>query len=441
MKKENIKHNTRFFTLMIMLMLVFSFIVNTDSLLVSAETNYTNVITDLSKDESFDIENYPIIENDYSLQVVTVAESVNKELFVYVYQPSASLQATSVNIATGYRNKTYTNYSLTYLNGQDALQKYIVNNFTVSEDATRYYEISSIFRAWDENIDEQPEEDQTVSEVSFAVGKQYVITDNSMECTDIELIKITDKHVGFVRYFGGASYWGAVDYVDSHYLAFSTDKKIDKLLEADVFFQTQSKLKTVGQTYSFGEQTENYTYMTGLSTVHYQSDYTAWGNPAYEWDRIQSKDDFVQSEDFSKSFQMGILNIETDYSLSEETKETIKNCDWVLRFFESKYEIAGSGLVQTKQWTSVTDVSVLRLKFETSGIVYNLGVIDNKQSGDGMPDNEMKISVSFSWPHLIGLFFIVLLVLLLIFEPKIIFGLIKGIWWTITSPLEIFDGD
>ena len=46
---------------------------------------------------------------------------------------------------------------------------------------------------------------------------------------DIETITITDKFVGFVRYKDGFKlYVGACD---SHFVAFNTDKPIDKLLE------------------------------------------------------------------------------------------------------------------------------------------------------------------------------------------------------------------
>lgn len=46
---------------------------------------YTNVLEDLQRDGSFSKDNYPEKENDYSLQIIQLAESSNKELFVYVY--------------------------------------------------------------------------------------------------------------------------------------------------------------------------------------------------------------------------------------------------------------------------------------------------------------------------------------------------------------------
>lgn len=56
---------------------------------VAAEENKTasGVLEDLSKDVSFNTENYPSNAKDYSLSVMQLAESTDKELFVYVYQP------------------------------------------------------------------------------------------------------------------------------------------------------------------------------------------------------------------------------------------------------------------------------------------------------------------------------------------------------------------
>ena len=42
----------------------------------------------------------------------------------------------------------------------------------------------------------------------------------------------------------------------------------------------------------------------------------------------------------------------------------------------------------TANSTLVGDVTILRLKFVTDGITYNLGVIDNKQTGGRDPSNE-----------------------------------------------------
>ena len=79
---------------------------------------YTGVLEDLCKDENFTTTLYPTKSNDYSLQVIQIAESTGKELFVYVYQPSGqakNLCASSINISLKPRNdiSNIRNYKLT----------------------------------------------------------------------------------------------------------------------------------------------------------------------------------------------------------------------------------------------------------------------------------------------------------------------------------------
>lgn len=117
---------------------------------------YTNVLEDLRKDTSFDPGNYPAKADDYSLKIIQLAETVNKELFVYVYQPSGSkVKASSVNLSTEANDKiSYRNYKLTLTSESGTLFKYKVQNFSVKSESARYYAISSVYRPFDENIDD-----------------------------------------------------------------------------------------------------------------------------------------------------------------------------------------------------------------------------------------------------------------------------------------------
>ena len=54
--------------------------------LASAETS-AEVLQDLRKDKDFNENDYPYVADDYGLYVFQIAESSNKELFVYAYQP------------------------------------------------------------------------------------------------------------------------------------------------------------------------------------------------------------------------------------------------------------------------------------------------------------------------------------------------------------------
>ena len=89
---------------------------------------YTNVLDDLQKDTNFNADYYPVIENDYSLKVIQIAESNEQDLFVYVYQPCSpneDLKATSINISmTIGAYLSYKNYSLMFINQQGCFVKY-----------------------------------------------------------------------------------------------------------------------------------------------------------------------------------------------------------------------------------------------------------------------------------------------------------------------------
>lgn len=342
-----------------------------------------SVLRDLQQDDTFQADDYPANESDYRLQVIQIAESTDSELFVYVYVPSGKLEATSINISTAINDSLkYENYPLTFIDATATLYKYRVDNFTVKADALRYYDISAIYRKWDQRIDPEPTDDNTVTEVAHAVSALYTACTIdgrvSYGRTETETIVVTDKHVGFVRYPNGFKL--TEQSCDAHYIAFSTDRNMDYLLEADVFFVTRRCTYTY-DTYH-GDETICHDPIEQSLTLLYTD---VAENPAdglfghtYTWKRIEKAADFAADK---------------DNKLSDDTKAALQNKEWVLRFYESSYtEHTGIGSVVSAEYTKVTDVTILRLKFETNGRLYNLGVIDNKQQGDDNQDNEPEKS-------------------------------------------------
>ena len=129
---------------------------------------------DLSQDTTFNAEEYVVNETDYSLQLITIAESNEKELFVYVYQPSASygnLKANKISISQDFHTKSFKIYDLMLINNQGTLYKYMVKNFVVSNNSVRYYEISELFREFNSDYDASVDNNIIVN-IPFAVGKQ-----------------------------------------------------------------------------------------------------------------------------------------------------------------------------------------------------------------------------------------------------------------------------
>lgn len=406
---------------------------------------YSGVMEDLKKDTSFNPENYPSKTNNYSLQVIQLAESVNKELFVYVYQPSGktkNFKASSINISTTINdNISYLNYKLELLSSDGVFYKYKVKGLTVKDDKVRYYAISSIYRPFDESIDNQASGGNTVTEVNYAVNKQYAFGSINgkpyVNCVDIETIVVTDKFVGFVRYKDGFKlYVGACD---SHFVAFNTDRPIDKLLEADVYYTTQSydwsSVPFVGVKETFGDKADKYAYLKYTDKVEHTGGGLFAGT--YKWDRIQTIDAFIKGENRENIYHGAVLDVKTSSKLTDEALTELKGKKWVLRFAETSYSLSGYSTTGStfESYTLVGDVTILRLKFETDGITYNLGVIDNKQTGGKEPSNEKDIDISLNKRGKMILYLLMLILLIILLAPILPYVL-QVIVWIISLPFK-----
>lgn len=408
------------------ILLLSSFLFTSISVVVNAATNaskYSDVLVDLLTDETFDPLVYPQDTDDNTLQVIQIAESNENELFIYVYQPSGASQdfrASSINISTTIGNNFMpVNYRLEYLNSNGVFYKYRVVDFEVLPDNLRYYSIISIFRPWVEGIDEPASEGQTISEVPFEVGKLYTATTVkgvvSYTCQATETIEVVTKYVGFVRYSNGFTLYHQA--CDSHYVAFSTDRPMDKLMEATVefWYQDVQYLHNLTGTHRHWES-EPYYKTVNLSDIETGSNSAhGWFATQYEWQRIESVNEF----------KAGLQ--EDEIELTDEAINGLNNKQWVLRFYESDYQLINSN-VSWENVQEVNDVTILRLKFETNGTVYNLGVVDNKQTGDTIPDNTQptiwdKIW-NYLWKILSGLLIIVVVIVGL---PWLVFLLFKGL--------------
>ncbi len=348
---------------------------------LAESTLITDVLVDLQSDKTFDVNDYPCIDTDYSLSIIQIAETTAQELFVYVYNPSCNskpLIAIGIVFSTAINeNLSYKTYDLKLLSSDGPFAKYVVHNFVVKEDALRYYDISELYRSFDETIDLPAEDSNTINEVSCPVAQlwcastvQDVVT---YEMSKTEILTITDKYVGVLQYPDGF-YLHAVEKVNSHFVAFSTDYDIDYLLEAQVEFLIQKKNQDpVNGVIIWPAEQKNVTLAYSDTVTVGQS---GLFSKTYVWNRIESVSTFMKNEDL------------TDEAIAE-----LSGKQWVLRFVETNYSSMGV----YHEWYSVSEVTILRLKFQTAGITYNLGVIDNKQTGDGIPDNNEAPIIDFSW--------------------------------------------
>ena len=448
MRKIMKENYMRIVTMFVLALLCFSMIWggrNSAPIVYAKNTEYTSVLEDLKKDKSFSESYYPVDSNDYSLKMVQIAESSNKELFVYLYQPSGQakdFRASSINISMTINDEiSYRNYKLTYISSAGTLYKYLVRGLTVNTEPVRYYAISTVYRPFDKTIDESAEHGNNVEEIDYLVAKQYCFgTINGkpyVQVVDIETITVTDKFVGFVRYKDGFQlYVGACD---SHFMAFNTDKPMDKLLEADVYYTSQeyswSFAVGAGENETFYDKKDNYAYLKYTDKVEHTGG--GWFAGTYKWDRIQTVETFIANENMTQNVYSGaLIDVSIANKITDEGLAALKGKKWVLRFAETSYSSTSGGMSTTAFSTLVGDVTILRLKFETDGVTYNLGVIDNKQTGGDKPvnDEEIIISGSEGCKSLLSvLAFILLLIVLMPFLPYII----KGIIWIISLPFRL----
>ena len=414
-------------------------------LIARAESiEYSDVMSDLQKDSSFQASYYPEKTADYSLQIIQLAESVNRELFVYVYQPSGKqkdLKASSIKISTTINDAiSFMNYKLDYLNSDGVFYKYKVRDFTVKDEPVRYYAITSIYRPFDGSIDAGTGNDNTITEVNYAINKQYcfgTINGNPyVNCVDIETIVVTDKFVGFVRYMDGFKlYVGACD---SHFVAFNTDKPMDKLLEADVYYTTQSYasgwVMFAGTSEEFGEKSDNYAYLKYTDKVEHNGGGLFAGT--YTWERIQTVEDFIANENRDNIYHGAIIDVKYSTKLTDAAMQELQGKRWVLRFTETDYTFWSGDGAYGSFATIVGDVTILRLKFETDGITYNLGVIDNKQTGGKEPSNETEIEVTLNKRGKTLLWLLLLILLIVLLAPVLPYVL-RAIVWIISLPFKL----
>ena len=150
--------NKRKYIFLLAVILVLELLLTVFPVRASAEgeaTTYSNVLDDLKKDPNFDPADYPAKADDYSLQVIQIAESENNELFVYVYHPcgfSEDVKALFLNMSLASIEVKHPKHflkPLTYLNSNGVFAKYKVGDFTVSKDEYRYYNITTIYRKAD----------------------------------------------------------------------------------------------------------------------------------------------------------------------------------------------------------------------------------------------------------------------------------------------------
>ena len=429
---------------------------------------YSDVLEDLQKDESFDKNDYPINQTDYSLELIQIAESSTGELLAYVYQPSAGAKGIlTKKIRIKYPNSdTYNDYDLTLLSKNGVFYKYKVDGYVTDYDSAteRVYNVVQIMRSASADLGDKvlDENNNTISYVQYSVNWSFTARYKDGEIyyskTRLKSLVIDDKYCGQLLFSDSTSNITAPLFGYEagmlHFIAFNADIKIDELYEADVEY-TLTLRKRDYCVHAFGvEDPANYDKdisserISKTLSADVEEEYKAGVfSHKYKWTQIMTMSDFKNnlvssSEAFFSS------------SLTEEAENNLDGKAWVLcigmteiRHTNTPIE-DGLGYHEVYERSYINDETILRLEGKSNGVLFNLGVVDNYQTGDGVPDNKEDYGVNEEWwsnwwqemqewlRYILVAFAAILLVVVLIFICPPLLKLIKFIFKIITAPFR-----
>lgn len=432
----------------------------------AAEVTYSGVLEDLRISDSFSVEKYPVMtleyfeqinndtntENDQAhMEVIQIAESSAGELYLYVYQPTDTeldLTATAVLISTEFspdgQNINPDIYYLDLVSTEGVFDKYVVKDFRISKEPYRYYNLVTLYRNFNSEIDEvTPGGVVENFELGIGVGQQWcayykndilVYEMNTFDTVEIDIGYTGSFQLGEGLTLGG--FVGAFTLGDAWFVTFDVeDYIVEKIFDADLSYKFRSKTRqkvTSSWTTTYGDWSDDVEVtLSSKEPTTYQGD--GLFAKKYEWNTISASADFVKELE------------DQDVELSDEAKSYLSENEWVFAFTQTEKSMTP----MLELSSEVSAVTVIRLHFmDITGTVYNLGVVSDRVSPDEVPDgagdgNDKELLEKI----LQVLSFLVVLVALIVIWPfvkavfKIIATGIKFIfsvmWSVVTLPLNI----
>lgn len=394
--------------LLFLVAVIFTLLAPLFTLEAAAASEYSTVLDDLTAADNFSIENYPILtyeyvnrvnqdtdkENDQALmEVIQIAESSSDELYLYVYQPTDSeleLTASAVLLSTEFtpdgQNINPDIYYLELVSTDSVFDKYVVKDFRVSEEPYRYYNIVTLYRNFNPEIDEVTTGGVIENfELGIGVGQQwcaYYLNDSIVyEMNTFDTVEIDIGYTGSVSFGSGFTIGdlaGIHTYGDAWFIAFNVeDYIVKKIYDADLKYKIRSKRQySNGFSWSteYGEWSEDLpATLKSEDTATYKGD--GLFAKEYTWNKICTSSDFIS--------QLEGQGIE----ISEEAKNELSQNAWVFAFLQTEKEDVYSDGVSQILSSQVSAVTVIRLHFmDIKGDVYNLGVVSDRVSPDDIPD-------------------------------------------------------
>ena len=192
------------------------------------EFDYSDVLDDLRRDSTFSVAKYPADNSKSTLQLISLSESVFKELFLYVYCPGVNTEEIRAKTLMCYftldKSDELCSYSLLFVNAQSTLFKYKVQNFTVSDAKQRYYNIKDIrvdnskiynvgriwtFRTVNDNVTCAVNTGTTYDTGLLGLKKPETVdteSGNKTSATSTKNIKVVFAVLGILALVGGVTY-------------------------------------------------------------------------------------------------------------------------------------------------------------------------------------------------------------------------------------------
>ena len=379
------------------------YVVGVGAMSVSAEgmtVGYSDVLTDLKKDKSFKVSDFPeytyeeIKTSDKELlDVISLAEGSEQELFLYVYNPTRKyldITATEVSMYCEYAaNPTEFHpqaYELKLVSQYSVFDKYVVEGFSVSDKADRYYNIIEISRPFDENIDTSIE-GGTTDNKAIPIAKQwychYYNDELIYEMGEFDVLEITPTLTEFFRCKNGITFnfiSGTNKAQDVHFIAFNCENyKVEHIYDADLKY----RYREIEEFVVIGDETDedpsegNWSDKIPITiTDKEEATYEGKGlnSKTLKWNRISKAKDFVKSYE------------DQGGTLSDTVKETLSQSQWVFCFTETEYSTTVLSNGTYYRYKQVGNVDILRIHFmDVGGKYYNLGVVSDKVTGNLEP--------------------------------------------------------
>ena len=174
-------------------------------------TKTTSVMEDLQSDATFSKDAYPgktvdelKAAGEELLQVIRIGESVNAELYIYIYQPSdetKEIEASKILIGQTASESAARVFPLTLVSSEGVFDKYRVDGLEVLALSVRHYQITSIYRPFDAALDAETGNDNVESQIAVRVAQTWYARgadEGKIEYahTEDEVITITDEWHG-----------------------------------------------------------------------------------------------------------------------------------------------------------------------------------------------------------------------------------------------------